>query len=65
MKNVTSISRVTNTQLNSLSDAPTRYEQRFGALPFWLDEVPTNYAQALLKQALQRGAPLTAADDFH
>lgn len=41
------------------------YEQRFGALPFWLDEIPPPEALALLRLALRRGAPLSPADDLH
>lgn len=65
MKNISSVSLVTNTLLNVASEISSRYEQHFGALPFWLDEIPANYAHALLKKALQRGAPLTGADNFH
>lgn len=38
------------------------YEQRFGALPYWLDDLHTRDAQALLRLALRRGAPLAPAD---
>ncbi|MCG2577916.1 hypothetical protein LZ012_13045 [Dechloromonas sp. XY25] len=38
------------------------YEQRFGALPYWLDELHSLDAQALLRLALRRGAPLAPAD---
>lgn len=38
------------------------YEQRFGALPSWLDDLHTNDARALLRLALRRGAPLASAD---
>lgn len=41
------------------------YEQRFGALPCWLDEIPQPEALALLRLALRRGAPLSPADDLH
>jgi len=40
----------------------TTYQQRFGALPSWLDELHTNDARALLRLALRRGAPLASAD---
>ena len=38
------------------------YEQRFGALPYWLDDLHAHDAQALLRLALRRGAPLAPAD---
>lgn len=41
------------------------YEQRFGALPFWLDEIHPAEALALLRFALRRGAPLSPADYLH
>lgn len=43
----------------------TGYEQRFGALPEWLDDLPRPAALALLRDALRRGAPLAAADGYH
>lgn len=49
---------VTPAVLNDFS----RYEARFGALPWWLDEWPPREALALARQAIRRGAPLTAAD---
>jgi hypothetical protein len=65
MNNILSFSRSTTFHIAISSDVPANYEQRFGALPFWLDEVPASDAHGLLKQALRRGAPLTAADYFH
>jgi len=41
------------------------YEQRFGALPFWLDEVSPTEVLALIRFALRRGAPLSPADCLH
>ena len=38
------------------------YEDRFGALPGWLDEIPAGDSRYLLRQALRRGAPLVPAD---
>lgn len=38
------------------------YESRFGALPSWLDEIPSNEARSLLRQSLRRGAPIVPAD---
>jgi hypothetical protein len=43
-------------------DPFTAYENRFGALPGWLDELAPNEARALLRLALRRGAPLNQAD---
>lgn len=41
------------------------YEQRFGALPCWLDEIQPAEALSLLRLALRRGAPLAPADHLH
>ena len=38
------------------------YEGRFGAPPFWLDEISPAEVFPLLRLALRRGAPLTPAD---
>ena len=38
------------------------YTRRFGAPPYWLDELPRARRNALLQHALRRGAPLTPAD---
>lgn len=38
------------------------YEHRFGALPCWFDELPSDEALALARLALRRGTPLAAAD---
>ena len=38
------------------------YEARFGAPPFWLDEITGSEAAALLRLALRRGTPLAPAD---
>lgn len=46
-------------------DPRRAYEGRFGALPFWLDEVAPPEALALLRLALRRGAPLSPADGLH
>jgi len=43
-------------------DPLAAYENRFGALPCWLDEIPSSEALSLLRQALRRGAPLAPAD---
>jgi len=43
-------------------DLFANYERRFGALPRWLDEVPSADARYLLRQALRRGAPIVPAD---
>lgn len=38
------------------------YENRFGALPDWLDDLASGEAAALLRLALRRGSPLVHAD---
>ena len=38
------------------------YARRFGATPPWLDDLQHGLRQALLRSALRRGVPLTAAD---
>ena len=38
------------------------YENRFGSIPSWLDELPTTEARILVSSALRRGVPLTPAD---
>ena len=43
-------------------DLFTSYENRFGDLPRWLDEIPPGDARYLLRQALRRGAPIVPAD---
>ena len=42
--------------------AAVDYARRFGAAPYWLDELPRARRNALLQHALRRGAPLTPAD---
>jgi hypothetical protein len=44
------------------ADPLTAYEQRFGALPSWLDELSEAAARRLVRQALQHGEPLMAAE---
>jgi hypothetical protein len=41
------------------------YERRFGALPFWLDELSRAEARALVRLALRQGRPLAAADESY
>ncbi|HXU92999.1 MAG TPA: hypothetical protein VFP33_05025 [Gallionella sp.] len=48
-----------------LAEALLAYERRFGYPPDWLDDAPQGRALSLIKQALERGAPLAAADHFH
>lgn len=44
------------------SDSFGLYQQRFGALPAWFDEIPTGEARRLAGGALRRGIPLAATD---
>ena len=46
----------------TLGDTLQLYERRFGSPPDWLDDLANGRIQALIEQALRRGAPLTAAD---
>ena len=48
-----------------LHEALQAYERRFGAAPEWLDELPGGRILSLVQQALQRGAPLIAAELLH
>jgi len=45
-------------------DPFSAYENRFGDLPSWLDEIDAGEARALASQAVRRGAPLCPADYF-
>lgn len=47
-----------------VTDALPAYEQRFGALPSWFDEIPLLRRRALARRALAQGVPLAAADHF-
>lgn len=48
-----------------LADALLTYERRFGYPPDWLYDAPRGWVLSLIKHALDRGAPLAAADCFH
>ena len=41
------------------------YRQRFGATPDWIDEAPAKEIIRLVRGALRRGVPLTAADGWY
>lgn len=41
------------------------YERRFGALPFWLEQLNRREARALARLALRQGRPLAAADESY
>lgn len=47
------------------ADPLSAYEQHFGALPNWFDEITVSAARSLALQSLRRGAPLAPADDFY
>ena len=47
------------------SDPLAAYEQHFGALPAWFDEISAGAARSLVLHSLRRGAPLTPADDLY
>jgi hypothetical protein len=49
-------------RLSVLSNLHSDYERRFGATPQWLADLSGGRMHALLRCALERGAPLIAAD---
>lgn len=61
----TAAQNATPETISKPADALSAYEQRFGSLPDWLNDVPPGRTLSLLRQALHRGAPLTAADYLH
>ena len=46
-------------------DPLATYEQHFGALPAWFDEISSSAARSLVLSSLRRGAPLTPADGLY
>jgi hypothetical protein len=62
MLNIASLSAAGQTARPKLSETLQVYERRFGSPPDWLDDLANGRIQALIQQALKRGAPLTAAD---
>jgi hypothetical protein len=48
-----------------LREALLAYERRFGSAPEWLEELSTGRILSLVRLALQRGAPLIAAEILH
>ena len=46
-------------------DPLATYEQHFGALPAWFDEISSGAARSLVLNSLRRGAPLTPADGLY
>ena len=46
-------------------DPLATYEQHFGALPAWFDEISVGAARSLVLDSLRRGAPLTPADGLY
>ena len=48
-----------------LREALQTYERRFGSPPEWLEELSNGRILSLVQQALQRGAPLSAAEVLH
>jgi hypothetical protein len=48
-----------------LREALQSYERRFGSPPEWLDELPKGRILSFVRQALQRGVPLIAAEVLH
>jgi hypothetical protein len=65
MLNITVATAAEVSRSSLLHEALQAYERRFGAAPEWLDELPGGRILSLVQQALQRGAPLIAAELLH
>lgn len=61
--NVSSAAETSRTP--QLRETLQAYEHRFGAAPEWLEELSFGRVLSLVQQALQRGAPLSAAEVLH
>jgi hypothetical protein len=60
---VTSATELSRNQL--LREALQAYDRRFGSPPDWLEELSGGRILSLVQRALQRGAPLIAAEILH
>jgi hypothetical protein len=65
MLNITVITTTETSRIPQLHEALQAYERRFGAAPEWLDDLPGGRILSLVQRALQRGAPLIAAELLH
>ena len=65
MQNITVSSAAETSRISQLRETLRAYERRFGAAPEWLDELSLGRVRSLVQQALQRGAPLSAAEVLH
>lgn len=65
MSTITNSSAAEASRIPPLRETLRTYERHFGAPPEWLDELPAGRVLSLVRQALQRGAPLNAAELLH
>jgi len=65
MLNITVATTAETSRIPQLHEALQAYERRFGAAPEWLDDLSDGRILSFVQQALQRGAPLIAAELLH
>jgi hypothetical protein len=65
MLNITVTSAAESSRNAILREALQAYERRFGSPPDWLEELSSGRILSLVQRALQRGAPLIAAEVLH
>jgi hypothetical protein len=65
MLNITVTSAAEPSRNQLLGEALQAYERRFGSPPEWLEDLSNGRVLSLVRLALQRGAPLIAAEILH
>lgn len=65
MLNITVTSAAESSRNTILREALQAYERRFGSPPDWLEDLSGGRILSLVQRALQRGAPLIAAEVLH
>jgi hypothetical protein len=65
MLNITVTSAAEPSRNQLLREALQAYERRFGSPPEWLEDLSNGRVLSLVRLALQRGAPLIAAEILH
>lgn len=65
MQTITISSATETPRIPQLRETLQAYERRFGSPPEWLDDLSSSRVLSLVRQALQRGAPLSAAELLH